>query len=299
MTQAAVLEPQVELIEPDSLLGWMAGQWTYLPMNGAAFMMQGMHPVIGDVTQKYSVALTDPGGRAIRSLDSVQQWIFGGRAAIEEGNRLRRLHQPLQMRNAEGRHISALNPEAYAWVIATAYVTTAAAAPLLLGRPFTEDELDALFRDTVRVAKIVQVPMSHFPQSREEYDVYFKKMVAETLVAHPYIMEIIGEMKRGQLPPSLPAPVRWALRKVLRPVFDATYLTTIGVMEPEVRDILGIEWTDRDQRRLENIWRVIRVAYRVLPERITYTPLAYHARRHHAVIQKMRRRELKSFVDPH
>lgn len=299
MTQSAVVESQVELIEPDSLMGWMAGQWTYLPMNGAAFMMQGMHPVIGDVTQKYSVALTDPAGRAIRSLDSVQQWIFGGRAAIEEGNRLRRLHQPLQMRNAEGKHISALNPEAYAWVIATAYVTTAAAAPLLLGRPFTEDELDELFRDTVRVARIVQVPMSHFPQSREEYDVYFKKMVAETLVAHPYIMEIIGEMKRGQLPPSLPAPVRAVLRRVLRPVFDAMYLTTIGVMEPEVRDILGIAWTDRDQRRLERIWRGIRVAYRVLPERITYTPLAYHARRHHAVIQKMRRRELKSFVAPH
>ncbi|BCI51520.1 hypothetical protein NIIDNTM18_07980 [Mycolicibacterium litorale] len=293
------LETQVELVEPDSVLGRIAGQWTYLPMNGAAFMMQGMHPVIGDVTQKYSVALTDPAGRAIRSLDSVQQWIFGGQAAIEEGNRLRRLHQPLQMRNAEGKHISALNPDAYAWVIATAYVTTVSAAPLLLGRPFTEAELDELWRDSVRVARIVQVPMSHFPQTREEYDVYFKKMVAETLVAHPYILEILGEMRKGQVPPTLPAPVRWAVRKALRPVFTATYLTTIGVMEPEVRDILGITWTDRDQRRLENIWRVIRAAYRILPERLSYTPLAYHARRHHEVIQKMRRRELTSFVAPH
>ncbi|MBB2769190.1 UNVERIFIED_ORG: uncharacterized protein (DUF2236 family) [Mycolicibacterium obuense] len=146
------------------------------------------------------------------------------------------------------------------------------------------------------MAKIVQVPMSHFPQTREEYAAYFEKMVAETLVAHPYILEILTEMRKGQVPPTLPAPARWALRKALRPVFAATYLTTVGVMEPEVRDILGITWTDRDQRKLEKTWRFIRTAYRLLPERISYTPLAYHARRHHEVIQKMRRRELKSFV---
>lgn len=296
MTQAAPSEQQTDLIAPDSLMGRIAGQWTYLPMNGAAFVMQGMHPVIGDVTQRYSVALTDPNGRALRSLDSVQQWIFGGPAAIEEGNRLRRLHRPLQMKDASGKHISALDPEAYAWVIATGFATTTAAAPLLLGRPFTEDELDELYADTLRVARIVQVPMNHFPATRSDYADYFKKMVAERLVAHPYILEILAEMRRGQVPPGLPGPARWALRTALGPIFDATYLTTIGVMEPEVRDILGIGWTAGDQRKLEATWALIRAAYRVLPERITYTPLAYHARRHHECIQKMRARELTSFV---
>lgn len=296
MTQAAVQQSDIELVAPDSLLGQLAGQWTYLPMNGAAFMMQGMHPVIGDVTERYSVALTDPMGRALRSLDSVQQWVFGGAAAIEEGNRLRRLHQPLQMKDAAGKHISALDPEAYAWVIATGFATTAAAAPLLLGRPFSEDELDELFEDTVRVARIVQVPMSHFPATRADYDDYFAVMVGGRLIAHPYILAILAEMRKGQVPLGLPAPVRWALRTALGPVFDATYLTTVGVMEPEVREILGVRWTAVDQFRLEAIWTVIRAAYRVLPERITYTPLAYHARRHHECIQKMRDRELKSFV---
>lgn len=293
---AAVQQTEVELIDPDSLMGRISGQWTYLPMNGAAFMMQGMHPVIGDVTQRYSVALTDPFGRALRSLDSVQQWIFGGAAAIEEGNRLRRLHQPLQMRNADGRHISALDPEAYAWVIATGFATTSAAAPLLLGRPFTETELDELYADTLRVARIVQVPMSHFPATRKDYADYFTWMVGERLVAHPYILEILAEMRKGQLPIALPGPAKWAARTALGPVFDATYLTTVGVMEPEVREILGVRWTRLDQLKLEATWTAIRAAYRALPERITYTPLAYHARRHHECIQRMRARELKSFV---
>ncbi len=68
------------------------------------------------------------------------------------------------------------------------------------------------------------------------------------------------------------------------------------MIEPAVREILGVSWTRVDQLRLETTWAVIRAAYRVLPERITYTPLAYHARRHHECIQKMRARELKSFV---
>ncbi len=43
-------------------------------------MMQAMHPpVIAEVTGKYSAAFHgDPGGRAIRSVDSVLRWTYGG-----------------------------------------------------------------------------------------------------------------------------------------------------------------------------------------------------------------------------
>ena len=57
----------------------------FLPAVSAAFILQGMHPVIGDVTDRYSVADRDPAGRAIRSFDATQQWSYGGKAAIEQG----------------------------------------------------------------------------------------------------------------------------------------------------------------------------------------------------------------------
>ena len=152
-------DTDIELIPPDSLTAQLVGLYTFLPINGAAFVMQVMHPVIGDVVDKFSVFRKDPVGRAIRSADSVLRWTYGGQEAIEEGKRLRRLHQPLQMRNAEGKHISALNPEAYAWVIATAFPTMTTAAPLMLGREFSEEERKELLRDNRRIAKILQVPM--------------------------------------------------------------------------------------------------------------------------------------------
>ena len=116
----------IELVPPDSLTAEHTGHWTFLILEGAAFMMQAMHPVIAEVTGKYSAAFHgDPGGRAIRSVDSVLRWTYGGTEATAEGDRVRALHKPITMKSAEtGRQISALNPEAYQWVIATGYSST-------------------------------------------------------------------------------------------------------------------------------------------------------------------------------
>ena len=42
--------------------------------------------------------------------------------------------------------------------------------------------------------------------------------------------------------------------------------------------------------------RARRVRYRVLPDRLTYFPLAYHARKHHECLQKMEVRQKKSYA---
>ena len=52
----------------------------------------------------------------------------------------------------------------------------------------------------------------------------------------------------------------------------------------------------REQRELERAYAVVRTAYRVLPDRLTYFPLAYHARKHHECLEKMTQRQQKSFA---
>ncbi|TYQ10354.1 UNVERIFIED_ORG: uncharacterized protein (DUF2236 family) [Gordonia westfalica J30] len=292
-------DDEIELIPPDSFTAQLTGLYTFLPINGAAFVMQVMHPVIGDVVGKYSVFRTDPVGRAIRSADSVLRWTYGGQEAIAEGHRLRKLHQPLQMRNAEGKHISALNPEAYAWVIATAFPTMTTAAPLVLGREFTLEERKELLRDNRRIAKIVQVPMKGYPETLEEFDEYFDDFIENKLVRHPVAIELIEQMRAAPpVPKAVPKALRPAVKKVAVtasvPFQDFNYLTTVGVMDPRVREILGLTWTDEEQRHLEKIHRRLRFAYRTLPERAIYFPLAYHARRHHDAIQAMKKREKQS-----
>ncbi|MCQ7029933.1 DUF2236 domain-containing protein, partial [Escherichia coli] len=57
------IDGDIELIPPDSITAELTGHFTFLPVNGAAFVMQVMLPVIGDVVDKYSVFRTDPAGR--------------------------------------------------------------------------------------------------------------------------------------------------------------------------------------------------------------------------------------------
>lgn len=298
-------DDEIELVPADSLTAELAGHLTFLPVNGAAFVMQVMHPVIGDVVDKYSVFRTDPMGRAIRSTDSVMRWIYGGQEAIAEGHRLRKLHQPLQMRNAAGKHISALNPEAYQWVIATAFPTLLSAAPLLVGREFDRDEQRELLVDNRRIAKIVQVPMRGYPETIEEFDEYLDDFIENKLTRHPVAVELIEQMQAAppvprEVPKAIRPAVKAAAAKAAVPLQKFNYLTTVGVMDPRVREILGLTWSNRERKQLERMHTVLRGSYKVLPERLTYFPLAYHARRQHAAIQAMKRREAKgaAYIKP-
>lgn len=305
-------QPVPELFDPLGLTATLGGQWLYLPAVGAAFIMQGMHPVIGDVTDRYSVADRDPAGRAIRSFDAVQQWIFGGKAAIEQGYWLRMMHRPLQMQgetgSRQGSHISALDPEAYAWVIATAYVAGRRVTPRFLGRDLTEEEDEKLFQDNRLLARITQVPERGYPTSRAEFWEYYDRMVGQVLINHPAVAENLGKLvdplggiEDSPLAQRIP---RWvpsglvvaALRPVLAPISRVFFVLTFGAMDQRVRDILGVAWSERDERLLRRFFAVYRAAYRLLPEGVTYSPLAYHAREHQRVINRMRGRELTDFA---
>lgn len=300
LSPAGTAEPDApELVPPDSLTAEHTGRWTFLVLEGAAFMMQAMHPVIAEVTGRYSAAFHgDQGGRAIRSIDSVLRWTYGGTEAVAEGNRVRAMHQPMTMKSATtGRQISALNPEAYQWVIATGYIVNAQAGPLLIGREFTDREKDELLRDNRTLARLLHVPMNGYPRTRDEMDRYYEEMV-DKLEGTPQALQLVDEMVTGKvhLPQGLPRALHPVAQAMVRRGLRLNYLSIVGLLDPRLRAKLGVTWSEREQRELVRVYTVIRAAYRVLPDRLTYFPLAYHARKHHQCLQKMQERQKKSFA---
>lgn len=289
----------IELVPPDSLTAEHTGRWTFLILEGAAFMMQAMHPVIAEITGRYSAAFHgDPAGRAIRSVDSVLRWTYGGTEAKAEGDRVRALHQPISMTSAHtGKRISALNPEAYQWVIATGYIINAQAGRLLIGREFTDAEKEELLRDNRRLARLLHVPMRGYPQSQQEMAAYYESMI-DTLQGTPQALQLIRDLKTGKvdLPPFVPKQLVPLVRGALLPALRFNYLSIVGLLDPRLREKLGVTWSDREERQLTRVYTVIRTAYRLLPDRLTYFPLAYHARKHHQCLEKMRQRQEKSFA---
>jgi uncharacterized protein (DUF2236 family) len=289
----------VELVPLDSLTAEHTGHWTFLIVDGAAFMMQAMEPVIAEITGKYSAAFQgDPGGRAIRSIDSVLRWTYGGTEAVAEGNRVRAMHKPITMASAAtGRQISALNTASYQWVIATGYIVTAQGGRLLIGREFTESEKAELLRDNRRLARLLHVPMRGYPETIAEMDAYFESWI-DKLQGTPQALQLIEEMKAGkvEIPPSLPRVAHPLVRAVARPGIRLNYLSVVGLLDPRLREKLGVTWSPEEQRQLDRIYRIIRLAYRILPDRLTYFPLAYHARKHHQCLEKMKERQEKSLA---
>lgn len=290
---------EIELVPPESLTAEHTGRWTFLILEGAAFMMQAMHPVIAEITGRYSAAFHgDPGGRAIRSVDSVLRWTYGGTEARAEGDRVRAMHQPITMKSAEtGRQISALNPEAYQWVIATGYIVNAQAGRLLIGREFTEAEKEELLRDNRRLARLLHVPMRGYPESQQEMADYFEAMI-DTLRGTPQALQLMEDMKTGRVdvPPSLPKALAPLVRAAVLPALRLNYLSAVGLLDPRLREKLGVTWSPKEERQLIRVYTAIRTAYRVLPDRLTYFPLAYHARKHHQCLEKMKQRQEKSFA---
>lgn len=290
---------EIELVPPESLTAEHTGRWTFLILEGAAFMMQAMHPVIAEITGRYSAAFHgDPGGRAIRSVDSVLRWTYGGTEARAEGDRVRAMHQPITMKSAEtGRQISALNPEAYQWVIATGYIVNAQAGRLLIGREFTEAEKEELLRDNRRLARLLHVPMRGYPESQQEMADYFEAMI-DTLRGTPQALQLMEDMKTGRVdvPPSLPKALAPLVRAAVLPALRLNYLSVVGLLDPRLREKLGVTWSPKEERQLIRVYTAIRTAYRVLPDRLTYFPLAYHARKHHQCLEKMNQRQEKSFA---
>lgn len=290
---------EIELVPPESLTAEHTGRWTFLILEGAAFMMQAMHPVIAEITGRYSAAFHgDPGGRAIRSVDSVLRWTYGGTEARAEGDRVRAMHQPITMKSAEtGRQISALNPEAYQWVIATGYIVNAQAGRLLIGREFTEAEKEELLRDNRRLARLLHVPMRGYPESQQEMADYFEAMI-DTLRGTPQALQLMEDMITGRVdvPPSLPKALTPLVRAAVLPALRLNYLSVVGLLDPRLREKLGVTWSPKEERQLIRVYTAIRTGYRVLPDRLTYFPLAYHARKHHQCLEKMKQRQEKSFA---
>ena len=176
-------------------------------------------------------------------------------------------------------------------------LVNAQAGRLMIGREFTDAEKDELLRDNRRLARLLHVPMRGYPETQKEMADYYEAVI-DTLQGTPQALSLIQDLQTGkvEMPPSVPTPVAALVRRSLKPALRLNYLSIVGLLDPRLREKLGVTWSAEEERQLTRRYSAIRTAYRVLPERLTYFPLAYHARKHHQCLEKMKQRQQKSFA---
>ncbi|MEU6624092.1 oxygenase MpaB family protein [Streptomyces litmocidini] len=259
----------------------VAGDVRALLMLPAALTLQVAHPAIGAGVDDHSVFRTDPWGRGERSLRSLQLWIYGGEEAAREGRRLRELHRTIQGTDAHGRRYHALTPAYYSWVHATGFPIYRHGLRLL-ARPLTEAQERQLYAEWLRVGRILGIHDRDMPRTIEDFWPYYRKVLAEEIEATTVVRELLDTDAPVPAPDRGPLPLRLALR-LLWPVLRRPFLRlraflTVGLMPPDAREAIGLEWTDAQERTLRRFARVVRAVVPVLPERLRYLPLARKAR---------------------
>ena len=132
-----------------------------------------------------------------------------------------------------------------------------------------------LYDESIQWYALYGLPMTPVPPDYASFKRYWQQMLDEVLEA----TEISRWYLKGDkaLPPPYPwlrGPLWW----VLRPLFDrgARWLA-VGTLPVEVRDKLGLEWREKDQRRLNRLAWLIRSIWRVLPPTWGYFPQARRA----------------------
>ncbi|MEV5906408.1 oxygenase MpaB family protein [Streptomyces sp. NPDC052127] len=270
--------PGPEPFGPGTILWDIAGDVRLLLSLPAAVVLQVAHPAVGAGVDEHSVFRTDPWGRARRSLESLQLWIYGGERAIEEGRRLRTVHKGISGTDTRGRPYHALTPAHYAWVHATAYPAFLSSARYL-SRPLDEGEERRLYDELLRLGDILGIGRRDMPATPEEYWPYFERMVRDELENTVVVRELLDPRRPVPPPDGSGTLVRrlWPLFHL--PLARLHVFVTTGLLPPVVRDHLGVTWTARDERRMRRLGFVVRTVVPLLPERLRYLPVARAARR--------------------
>ena len=254
---------------PGSLLWDLAGDRRSALVFLMPTLMQAMHPVIGDALTRRPVGITDPWGRLTRSLDSIHLWIYGGEEAVAEGRRLIELHKPVKGRDITGRERSALSPDVWAWVVLSAYPAYLTLCQVF-AEPLSPADHRRLYGEIQNLARTLGVRERQIPPALEDFWAYYDLMITTRLVDHPYVHQVLAAGRTAPVPPGLPRPVHPLWRAAWLPASRLGAWITHGTLPPEVRDILGIRWTARDQQCFLLLGQVIRYGFRYAPGAVRY-----------------------------
>lgn len=286
MTRSTEPEP----FGPGSIFWDDFGQHLTIAFGGGAFVLQAMHPVISTVVDIHSDFREDPGGRAVRSTDSILKWIYGGPAAVEEGRRLLELHAPMHGTTAAGQPYRALDPEAYAWVHATAFVSAVTTHRYAVGGEMPRHRQEAFYEEFLQLGAILRIKPSLMPQTIDDYWDYYETMVHERLERTQTARDVLRLVETQADLPLIPRallplvlPQRLALGQLLKTII-------VAGMTESARKKLGVTFTPAHDAMLRTVMSVVRPVHARLPEQVRYLPLAYHARRHAAELAKLDRR---------
>jgi uncharacterized protein (DUF2236 family) len=213
--------------------------------------------------------MTDPFGRAARTLTYGEELIFGKtQVAHHAARKINNLHKhvhgqlPMQVGSfAEGTLYNARDPELLLWVQATLVDTLLLSYKLFVG-PLTQVEEEQYYQESKEVAHLLGLLPQQMPEKVDDLKHYVHTMVhsdqlAPTSQAHELAMQTL-------YPPA---------HKALRPLMHVHKQLTNALLPQPVREIYGFSWNKRQQRIFDLSTGSMRQIVPRMPHRLRELPM--------------------------
>ncbi|MFD0361916.1 oxygenase MpaB family protein [Nocardia sp. GCM10030253] len=270
----------------NSLTARWAADWRLIMLAPSALLLQVAHPVIGSGVAEHSVFKTDPIGRFDRSYWPTLALAFYGDDTAAYGRDIRAMHKPIGGVDHAGRSYHSWDPEAYFFVLATAYFASEVAATKF-GPGLTEAQRVELYAGYRQMALLAGLPERAAPADLASFREWFGRVLSERLEHHPSVDDVFATMSR----PPVQAPVpEWLWKLVMwRVVGPLAVWVNVGVLPPDFRERIGRQWTERDERRLGRFAGLVRTVDRVLPPPLRNITRVVAMRRKEQIMKNVRR----------
>ncbi len=277
-TPARTHQRPTRLAEPGGALWEGAGLVTFSFSNGGAFLLQVMEPSIAAVVDEHSVFRTDPIGRGLRSLASVMMWVYSDEESLQEVERLRLLHAPLESVDADGVRHTALSSGPWAWVLLTG-MHAFTQAVRVFGEKTEREDVEQVYAEMKQLMRGFKVAEKEIPATYDDFCVHFDRVVTEHLQNTEVAHQFLEGARRPGPPLWLPRLLRPLWRVALAPLGHFQHLAILGMVPASARATLGVRWGRWQDLQLKAFGRVVGNVVPLLPERIRYFPIAYEARK--------------------
>jgi uncharacterized protein (DUF2236 family) len=159
-----------------------------------------------------------------------------------------------------GTPYSAHDPVLLHWVLMTLLESMPMVHTRLIG-PLPEEEQDRYCRESARLGRWLGIPEDMLPQSMHEVRTEVQRVVASGDLV---VTDTARELLRDVLYPPFQLAY-WPAARVTR-------LTTIGLLDPRLREQYRLSWTERDERAFERWTSRLRGLRSMAPDWIRYWP---------------------------
>ncbi|WP_067898267.1 oxygenase MpaB family protein [Nocardia vaccinii] len=247
--------------------------------------------------------------RGIRSFAFTALMAFGDPADREafRGD-LKRLHADVKGTGrgefADDRY-SALAPELWVWVAVSSLHVFYLAYLYVCGRRLDEQEKQVVYRTMRAEMSYLELPSraGKLPETVREMRDYYDR-VAATELADNEFLQFARRNFTAPPPPKIliPPGLHPALMPIWRPLVKLAARPTIvcsdTVAHPRMRELFGVRTSPRDRLEFAAYVTILRLAWRLLPRRLTLEPLAYNRYRYERIRRRYRSVLLDSFAAP-